>query len=443
MDSPENDEEPSLLYRAVVVGLFLTLMGVVMGVTSPDLADTDLGVVGNELHLPVIAASSLLYLFILARLFTRPQKMIRAAREILLFAPIVLFCILSATWSNDPSVTLRRALFLLLSTLVGLILGADFKIAGLVRLFATASLIHILLCAVYFVLSPHVLHSPSDPHSLKGLTTHKNIFGFEQGLALLAFLLVPFRRFTSLRVPLTIMAGGLLYLSHSSGALVSTAVAVASFPFLLIARFRGTQKIPLTIGALAIATAGVSILVKNATLLPALLSKDSTLTGRTQLWALVQVAINHHPLLGYGFDSFWQGLQGDSLTIIRGVGWLVPTAHNGYLDLLLGTGYLGALLFALPTIQTLFRALRYLTIERTSTKYFPIMFVIFWLISNLNESDLLTRTGIPLLFCVSFSAAIGLQIARARAEARNPLLDQRPSLPFAGTGEMIPGLPSF
>ncbi len=403
--------KPSPLYRIIVVCLFLVLMGIVMGLVSPGISDTDLEVVGSQIHLPVILATSLLYLFILARLLTNRRQILWASRGIVSFAPIVVLCVVSAAWSTNPGLTIRRAIFLILTMIIGLILGTDFSVVELIRLLAVACLIHIALCLFCLFVAPSLLYSPSDPQSLKGFTTHKNIFGFEEGLALLAFLLVPFHRLCGLRIPLAVLAGVLLILSRSSGSLVATLCTLSLLPLLFVARFRGTDRIPIVLMAILLVSAASVLLYQNASIIPGLFSKDATLTGRTELWSLVLVAIGHHPLCGYGFDSFWQGLQGDSLTIIRGVGWLVPTAHNGYLDLLLGTGFAGALLFLPPLIQTISRAFRFLTIERSSAKSFPIAFIFFWLIYNLNESALLTRGGIPLLLFVSLSTALGIRIS--------------------------------
>jgi exopolysaccharide production protein ExoQ len=238
------------------------------------------------------------------------------------------------------------------------------------------------------------------------LTTHKNVFGFEMALAVLAFAMVPFRRAPFLRWPLTAVAFTLLVLSRSSGSMVATIGAFSVLPFLFAMRFRGVQRIPLvlisSIGALCFGT----LIFANQAMLPYLFSKDATLTGRTGLWELVRVAIGQHPLLGYGFDSFWQGMRGDSLTIIVSVGWLVPTAHNGYYDFLLGVGFIGAACFLPAFFQMIARSLRYLDTERSSARLFPIAFLAFWLIYNLNESALLTRSGMPFFLFVAMSVSM-------------------------------------
>ena len=80
-------------YRAVIVLLFLSMMGVILGMTSPGLADTDLDVVGTGVHLPVIAIEALVYLVLLVRLCTRPQHYLRAASRMVTLLPLLTICL--------------------------------------------------------------------------------------------------------------------------------------------------------------------------------------------------------------------------------------------------------------------------------------------------------------------------------------------------------------
>jgi exopolysaccharide production protein ExoQ len=146
-----------------------------------------------------------------------------------------------------------------------------------------------------------------------------------------------------------------------------------------------------------------------------LLSKDVTLTGRTELWSILLVSIQQRFWLGYGFDSFWQGLQGDSLNVIRAVGWLVPTAHNGYLDLLLSVGIIGLILFIPLLLQGIRRALHYAGQAQDSTRFFPALLLVFWLIYNLNESALLTRSGLPFFLFIAISTSLALHQTKPQA----------------------------
>jgi O-antigen ligase len=79
-----------------------------------------------------------------------------------------------------------------------------------------------------------------------------------------------------------------------------------------------------------------------------------TLSGRTVVWDFVNYEIGRRPLLGWGYQSFW--LVGpDAPSFVDAPGWvkLLPSAHNGYLDTMLDTGYVGLVLFVIFIFATL------------------------------------------------------------------------------------------
>jgi len=78
-----------------------------------------------------------------------------------------------------------------------------------------------------------------------------------------------------------------------------------------------------------------------------ILYHDSTLTGRTIIWAFVQYEISRKPLMGWGYQSFWFVPNSPAITDAPGWVKMMPNAHNGYYDALLEMGYVGlALLLA-------------------------------------------------------------------------------------------------
>jgi exopolysaccharide production protein ExoQ len=68
------------------------------------------------------------------------------------------------------------------------------------------------------------------------------------------------------------------------------------------------------------------------------------LSGRTDIWWFVDLAIAKRPLLGWGYRSVW--LVGANSPMAVG-GWIgeMPEAHNGYKETILDTGYIGLFLF--------------------------------------------------------------------------------------------------
>ena len=109
------------------------------------------------------------------------------------------------------------------------------------------------------------------------------------------------------------------------------------------------------------------------------LGRDSTFTGRTEVWAAVLPARVERPLLGYGLGSFW--------TDARRLSYDIPTSHNGYLDILLEMGevglliYIGWLLSCALMLSRLFR-------QDQDWASVGICFLFIGLVYNITESAL-------------------------------------------------------
>jgi O-antigen ligase len=72
-----------------------------------------------------------------------------------------------------------------------------------------------------------------------------------------------------------------------------------------------------------------------------MVGRDTTLTGRTNLWAeLLREPIN--PLLGTGYQSFWPGPRTEYFW--AKYSFHPNQAHNGYLETYLNGGFLGVCL---------------------------------------------------------------------------------------------------
>jgi exopolysaccharide production protein ExoQ len=116
-----------------------------------------------------------------------------------------------------------------------------------------------------------------------------------------------------------LLGGTLLLLTNVSGTLRSTA---------------RVHTIVATVGLLVVAF----VLLDSGAAIAAALGRDTTLTGRTQLWSQVLRMIVD-PLFGTGFESFWLG---DRVEQIWRVYWWHPNqAHNGYLEIFLNLGIVG------------------------------------------------------------------------------------------------------
>ena len=109
------------------------------------------------------------------------------------------------------------------------------------------------------------------------------------------------------------------------------------------------------------------------------LGRDETLTGRTAVWADVLPAMKQQPLAGYGFGSFW--------TDARRELYEIPTAHNGYLDILLELGVVGFAFFTVWLLSCA-RQLHSALAHEYDWASLAICFLLMGLVYNATESAL-------------------------------------------------------
>lgn len=172
--------------------------------------------------------------------------------------------------------------------------------------------------------------------------------------------------------------------ADSSTSLVTLVVGAATFLGLRL--FRKLKIMVPQVGLLALLTffAGFGVSApflggSNVATFSALVGRNSTLTGRTEVWATLLPAMKQKPLLGYGFGSFW--------TDARRELYQIPSAHNGYLDILLELGEVGLAFYAvwlLSCARQLHRALE----QDYDWASLAICFLLMTLLYNTTESAL-------------------------------------------------------
>jgi O-antigen ligase len=145
---------------------------------------------------------------------------------------------------------------------------------------------------------------------------------------------------------------------------------------------------------LAAAVAAASLLIPvRITDVSEFIFHDTTFTGRTKIWAFAGYYINQAPILGYGFGSFW-GVGEATRALGEGFIAGLIQAHNGYVDVVLATGYLG-LIFVAVLIIALFLSILRLAHRDGLTSLLLLTCLLFVLLNNTMESSLF-RSYAPL-----------------------------------------------
>ena len=360
----------------------------------------------RQMWLPVYACTGFV---VLARLSLMPRVFWGA----LLLAPLLLLAGVSQEWSLLPDVTVRRAVALCFSSLFGLYLAARFSwrelttmLAGVFMLLAVGSYLAVAVAPGW------AIHTTIHPGAWKGLWFEKNGLGQMMTWGVLACgsaaMLAPERR--RLWILGALLCAGLVIFSTSKTSLLGV-MLVGSGLIVVSGLRRG--------GLLAVATAwlaliGAGLLVALAMFAPELLlealGKDPTLTGRTDIWTSVLRRVEERPWQGHGYGAFWAAVDGPVGYVRNEVDWDAPTAHNGWLELLLAFGWTGVILFGVHLAVTAFAAL--ISLGRGDHAYWALCAVALFTLFSLSESTIMQQNDLLWVLYVMTSAKL-LQLRAA------------------------------
>ena len=166
----------------------------------------------------------------------------------------------------------------------------------------------------------------------------------------------------------------------------------------------------------------------NADVIFGLFGKGSDLTGRDDIWPALWHMVSQKPLLGYGYKGFWGPFGGPADFVRQIAGWPVPNAHNGYIEIFLAVGWIGAILFFSNFLITTVKSLQMERLTKENYSIFPVIFLVFMVLSNLTESNLFQFDTWILYVWASLSP---LQVAATYFESQSESLDK---LEFRSSG---------
>ena len=323
----------------------------------------------------------------------RYRLLLTGWRSLLWIVALPIIALLSACWSQDAAITLRKSVFLLLTTAFGVYFARRFTLERQMQLICAAAGFAAVLSILFALFLP-AYGIDHDVHEgvWVGIFTQKNVCAREM-LFLLASVLPletkttdwRFARFAALGTIIAVIVG-----TQSKTALLIMAAVCLIFPGLRI--LRRLERSLLFLVCLWLFVCVGAAVVYAASAMPrliVLLGRDSTMSGRTDIWRAVLEAIFKHPLLGYGFSAFWLSLRGESANIILALRWAVPAAHNGFLDIWLQTGIIGLSLFIAGFLVASRSAMRGLRQPSYARAAWPFAVLLLTLIYNLDESSLM------------------------------------------------------
>lgn len=321
------------------------------------------------------------------------------------FKPTLLWCIpllamISVLWSDAPAISFRRAAALLGSSIFGLYLATRYPRTTLLRLLLAVSVIAIVLSFLVGILLP--AYAIDETSAWQGVFGQKNQLGHFMALSAALWLVYTAScKQHRLLICFGALSVVLLLLSHSATAIVLIVTLVAVLALVRLWRLQYRIALPILMVIVVVAGYIAVGVASNPGGVTTLLGRDAGLTGRTQLWSLVWQMIRARFWFGYGYGGFWLGFQGPSAPVWRATGWNPPNAHSGYLDLMLDLGVIGLLIFVPVIVAALRHAFALARRGKTLDAAFPLIFLIFFLVSNVTESYLVAYNSLSWVLFVA------------------------------------------
>jgi exopolysaccharide production protein ExoQ len=313
-------------------------------------------------------------------------------------------CAFSIFWSSDVEATTRRVFGLLGTTIFGVYLASRYTLRQQLNLCALMLSISALICIFYSLFLPaYGIQLDVVGGALRGMYAHKNLLGKRFLLSGIIFLFLA----TTAKKKQWLLWGGysvsflLVLLSKSTTCLANLILITIAFQAYQTLRWKYQTLIP-TFLLVATLSVGFSLwFINGADALLSTVGKDTTLTGRTDLWPPVWDMIMKKPWLGYGYGAFWLGWNSESANVLRIIGWDAPNSHNGFLDIILSIGMLGFITFAIGFVINLWHSIYLIRHNHNISSMWLLIYLTFIFSSNTTETTLLDQNSIEWVLYVS------------------------------------------
>ncbi|GAA4915553.1 O-antigen ligase family protein [Actinomycetospora succinea] len=298
-------------------------------------------------------------------------------------------CILSTIWSVAPFSTLPAATAIVLlitaTTLVRRVMSQQEFLEVVAVAFRVVLLVSILTAIV--VPSVGLVDENYQTGALKGLFVHRNLLAFMALIALATF--VALRKIRSRRVTVmdTVLSVACLLAAQSQTVLVAalgTALVIVVLRW--VRRFTGFSRVIIGTLSLASILTLVYMAIFSFAEIVSGLGRDSTLTGRTDVWPAVLEQIERSPLLGLGWNAAWREGLPDTQRMWRAAGFKMYHSHDGYLDMMLQLGLVGLVLLVIALLGAIVLAVRAFVRDRIQLSAWSVAVAMALVLVNLTES---------------------------------------------------------
>ncbi|MBV8168577.1 MAG: O-antigen ligase family protein [Alphaproteobacteria bacterium] len=393
---------------------------------------------------PLNFAVTVGYLGIIAVLsFTRLSALVATIKQNPLVIATTALVIASAIWSFDPSLTLRRAVTYSIGVWLALYLVSRCDFDTIVRILAASTVIPAVCSLVYLAVFPDLalMQDEGVQGNLRGVYAHKNQLAeiMTVGYVLQLYLALSTGKWAR-HGALAALHAVLVVLAKSSTSKLALLLVTALLVWLQVWRFNKHLAVTAGLAALVLMLFAGVWGYEDPEAFFALLGRDPSLTGRTELWPALWPYIVDRIWLGWGYAAFWQVGNDAAQRVWSQVEWPPPHSHNGLLEVMLDFGIVGIGFILVMIGRYGVHAARATALDPGPQSQLFWCLLALTFVANIVEITLLRGQTFPwfcfLVFFMS-AAAIGRQTAANAVRAAPPTILARAkplSRPAAGGG---------
>jgi exopolysaccharide production protein ExoQ len=384
----------------VIVALIFCSGGVVNLILSGGINEGDTAVVQPDL---VISRMIFLGIALIAAVLMTPywKKLFYILLKEKWMLAIVLLALLSCLWSEFPGLSLRRGVGFVATMVFGAYFGMRFSLKQQLQLLAWSLAWAIALSLFFVILLPNYgITAGTHAGAWRGIFFTKNVLGKTMFFSTAVFWTLATTAPASDRGNRLWLWGGLassiamIVMSDSASAMVNAVMFIAIMTVVQNFRFRAESAVIALSLLLVFACLLTVIITINLESIFQLFGRDTTLTGRAELWPSVLLMIRQRFWLGYGYSGFWNGMEGASAFVWKATKWTPPDAHNGLLDTWLDLGLIGVLIVVRGYWNLLVDSFGALRSRRSTESIWMMGFLIFLVLANVTESSFLGSNSI-------------------------------------------------
>lgn len=326
--------------------------------------------------------------------------------------PFLILSGLSIFWSVYWEISLYRWLILLFTIITGAYIGLRYDVKEIIKLLSVFGVYILFLSSliIFFMPAIGVMNYYIIQGAWKGLYWHKNHMGLISTFINILFLINIIYSMQSgdkhilSSVLLYFFSLLFVYQSDSVAAYITTLFlhGVALLALFLLKFGKKLRRTHYLIFIMVLIFASL-ILYINADRLLGVFDRNTSLTGRIPMWTyLFDAYISKRPFFGYGFNAFWY-LESHQVAVQHAAGYPDPIiiADNGFIDILVNTGYVGLILFSIFYFDGWLRSIRYASKAKDINGVFPVILMAFTLLANVTWSLIFENEGFFMLIMIA------------------------------------------